>query len=403
MSIGVHDISNVKPPFRYLAVGPDFKFVPLECNRKMSMRQILETHPKGAKFAHILAGADRYPLIIDSADNVLSFPPIINSSLTSVTEDTADVFVEATGTDHSISMALNIVVTALAERGGKIESVEVISDGKGVAMPDMSPTTRKIQVSEVNSLLGLNLTAEQISDELVKMRFGATINDGEIKVAVPPYRADILHTWDIIEDVAIGYGYDRFELAFPETPGIGKTHPIENKMAVVREIMTGLGFLEVMTFTLSSEQVHFDMMRRKIEKVTKVKHPISEAHTMVRSSILPNLLEILSLNKHRELPQRIFNVGDVVINSKNAQRLASASTHAAANFAEMKSILESVAKELGLEYDIVESDDLAFLEGRRASVRVNGKTIGVFGEIHPDVITNFGLDHPIVAFELELF
>lgn len=403
MSIGVHDISKVNSPFRYLAIDPNFEFVPLEYDQKMSMRQILETHSKGAKFAHILAGADRYPLIVDSTNNVLSFPPIINSSLTGVSEDTTDVFVEATGTDHSISVALNIVVTALAERGGKIESVEVISDGKGVVMPDLSPTTRMIQVSEVNSLLGLNMTAEEISDELGKMRFGAAINDGEIKVAVPSYRADILHTWDIIEDIAIGYGYDRFELAFPETPGIGRTHPIEDKMAVVREIMIGLGFLEVMTFTLSSEQVHFDRMRRKIEKVTKVKHPISEAHTIIRSSVLPNLLEILSLNKHRELPQQIFNVGDVVINSRNIQRLASVSTHAAANFAEIKSILESIMRELGLEYDIVESDDPAFLEGRGASATVRGKTIGVFGEMHPDVITNFGLDHPIVAFELELF
>jgi phenylalanyl-tRNA synthetase beta chain len=323
--------------------------------------------------------------------------------MTSVTEDTTDLFIEVTGMDASVSKALNIMTTALAERGGKIESMEVISDNMRTITPDLSPTIKKIQVSEVNSLLGLNLTEKQISTALGKMRFGTRIlSHGDIEVAVPAYRVDILHAWDIIEDVAIGYGYDRFKPAFPETPSIGKSHPIEDKLAVIREIMVGLGFLEVMTFTLTNEHVHFDMMRRKRKDVTRVKHPVSEAHTIVRSTILPNLLEILSLNRHRGLPQRIFSPGDVILDAKTTQRLAGVSIHAAANFAEIKSVVEAGLRELGIKYKLTKSSDPAFLEGRRASITVGHKRIGVFGEIHPDVITNFQLDHPIVAFELEL-
>ncbi len=402
VSIGVHDISKVKPPFVYKAVDPNTEFVPLDFDKKMSMRAILKEHPKGVRFAHMLEGANRYPLIVDSGDNVLSFPPIINGTLTAVTEETTDMFIEVTGMDASVAMALNIVVTALAERGAKIESVEIISDGKSAFTPDISPTSRELSIGEVNSLLGLTLDAKQIARELEKMRFGATVKGDAIEVAIPAYRADILHNWDLIEDVAIGYGFDKFKPELPETATIGRAHPIEDRLALLREIMVGLGFLEVTTFTLTNERVHFDMMKRTQANVTKVKHPISEEHTMIRCTILPNLMGVLSRNKHVEMPQKIFEVGDVIVDSKDMQKLAGVSTHSTANFAEVKSVVESILGELSLEYEIAESNDPAFLEGRRASILIKGKIIGVFGEIHPDVILNFSLDHPVAAFEMEI-
>jgi len=402
VSIGVHDMSRVKPPFVYKAVDPNAEFVPLDFDKEMSMRAILKEHPKGVQFAHILERAKRYPLIVDAKNNVLSFPPIINGALTAVTENTTDLLIEVTGIDASVAMALNIAVTALAERGAKIESVETVSDGKSVVTPNLSPTSRKLSVSEVNSLLGLALDAKQITKELEKMRFGAVARGGAIDVAVPAYRVDILHNWDLIEDIAIGYGFDKFKPELPETATIGRTHPIEDRLALLRDIMVGLGFFEVTTFTLTNERVHFDMMMRPKTKATWVQHPISEEYTMVRSTLLPNLMSVLSQNKHVEMPQMIFEVGDVIVNSNDVQKLAGISTHSAANFSEIKSIVDAVLRELGLKYEIVESDDAAFLEGRRASILIKKKNVGVFGEIHPDVILNFGLDHPIVAFEMEI-
>ncbi len=402
VSIGIHDLSKIKSPFLYKAADPDIEFVPLDFDYPLSMRKILEIHPKGFKFAHILDGMKRYPLIVDAADNVLSFPPIINSALTMVTDTTRDLFIEVTGTDASVAIALNIVVTALAERSGKVESVKIFSDGGVRKTPNLSPTIRSLQVKDVNSLLGLDLNAEEIARNLRKMRFGATIHEEGVDVEVPAYRADILHACDLIEDVAIGYGYDRFKPEFPEIATIGKTHCIEDKFELLRDVMIGLGFSEVMTFTLTNEKVHFDDMRRPRSNVTRVKHPISIDQTIVRSSILPSLMEILSLNKHHGLPQKIFEVGEVLLNGKNAQRLACISMHSTANFAEIKSIAESVLRELGTEFTIEKADDTAFLEGRRARILVYGSNIGVFGEIHPDVILNFGLDQPVVAFELDI-
>ncbi|MDY6966495.1 MAG: phenylalanine--tRNA ligase subunit beta [Halobacteriota archaeon] len=403
VSIGVHDLSKVKPPFRYLAEDPGFSFVPLDYDEEMTMDEILREHPKGVKFASILEGMDKYPLILDSEGSVLSFPPIINGELTRVTESTEDVLLDVTGLDcHSINIAQNIVVTALAERGGFIESVLILDEGEKQT-PDLNPTLWDLHVREVQKLIGVELTEAQCIECLEKMRFGAKLMDGGIiQVKVPAYRADILHPWDIIEDITIGYGYDKIEAIFPKTMTVGETHPLGDLEVQLREVMVGLGYYEVMTFTLTNERKHFEKMRSEIDDtVIRVKHQISEEYSMLRPSILPNLIDILSLNKHRELPQRLFEIGDVVVDSKNRLNLAGACIHSNANFAEIRSVVESVLRELGLKFEMTESENPSFLDGRRADVRLaTGDFIATFGELHPEVIVNFGLEHPIIGFEL---
>ena len=445
VSVGVHDLAKVKPPFRYLTVGPKFSFVPLDYEEEMTMAEILERHPKGVAYRYILEGKSKYPLILDSEGNVLSFPPIINAERTRVTESTKDIFIDVTGLNEDVSIALNIIACALAERGGQIQSVLLRSLSGTVGRieeketPCLEPGTMEISVKDVKSLIGIELSAEECKRCCERMGLGAEVSvqapasgmpdtiSGEerLKVKIPAYRYDILHPWDLIEDIAIGYGYDRIEPEIPGTMVIGKVHPIEEKKSAIRGIMTGLGYFEVLTFTLTSEKKQFERMRQNpfsglegqrfgslvsrkgkplhLSDVVKVASPISTEHTILRYSILPNLLDTLSLNKHRDLPQRIFEVGPVVLNYKEEYRLAAVSIHANANFAEVKSVVDAVLKELGLEdAEVVESENGAFLEGRRASIIKNGKYVGVFGELHPGVILNFGLSYPVVGFEVEI-
>jgi len=413
VSVGVHDLSKVKPPFKYLAVDPSFSFVPLDYEEEMTMAEILERHPKGVGYRYILEGKDKYPLIIDSEGNVLSFPPIINGELTRVTESTEEILLDVTGLNEHVSIALNIIATALAERGGELQSVVLRSPPSGggvvkeIVTPNLEPMTMDVSVNEANSLIGIELNAEECKKCCERMGLGAEVKSaGTIGVKIPAYRQDILHPWDIIEDIAIGYGYDRLKPVLPGTVVIGEVHPIEEKKTAGRKIMTGLGYFEVFTFTLTSERKQFELMKReerKGEKVT-VASPINTEHTMLRCSILPNLLEILAINKHRDLPQRIFEVGPVVLNFKESYMLAALSTHANANFAEVKSVVDAVLKEKGMaDAEVVDSNDGAFFEyGRRADIILENKHIGVFGELHPEVITNFGLDHPVVGFELTI-
>jgi phenylalanyl-tRNA synthetase beta chain len=405
ISIGVHDLSNVKPPFRYMAVDPSFEFVPLDYTEKMSMTEILEKHPKGTRFAHLVKGFEKYPIILDANDNVLSFPPIINGTLTSVTESTTDLFIDVTGLGEAVYTALNIVVTALAERGGQIEFVRVIRpDGEELVLPDLEPETRLLTKAEVKSLLGMELSAEEIVKQLERMRFGAEALDEEtVEVKVPAYRADILHNYDLVEDIAKGYGYENIKVKIPETYTAGKSHPISLLRSPVNEIMVGLGYYEVMPFTLTSEKINFENMRRqKTDDVTYVLHPISEDQTMLRTTVLPNLLEILALNQHRELPQKIFEFGEAISNETTVQHVAAVSIHPQVNFTEIYEVVDALMREMMLSYEVKESDDPAFLEGRRADVYVAGKKLGVFGELHPEVISNFALGYAVVGFELDL-
>jgi phenylalanyl-tRNA synthetase beta chain len=402
VAIGVHDISKVTPPFKYLAADPERRFVPLDFTESLSMGEILEKHPKGIGFGHILKDFNRYPLIVDANDDVLSFPPVINGELTRVGDDTHDLFIDVTGTDPIVHKALNIVVTALAERGGKIESVLVRDTDRNHISPDLRPASWTVQSKDANELIGFDLSATELADCLEKMRFGAKANGQNVEVLVPAYRADIMHSWDIFEDAAKGYGYDNLAAELPKTVTMGKPHAVESCKAEIRELLVGLGYLETMPFTLTNETAHFQNMRRQAAGFTRVQHPISELHTILRTSILSSLLEILSFNQHHPLPQRIFAVGEVVKNRKTRISLAAVSIHSAASFSEIRSLVDAISRELMIDTQIKQSHDGVFLPGRGADIESADRKIGCFGELHPEVIRSFGLEQPTIAMELML-
>jgi len=401
VAIGIHDLDTVNPPFRYIAAPRTRAFVPLDFAEWMSMEDILEKHPKGRDYAKIVKDFPLFPLIIDGHDHVLSFPPIINSERTRVTIDTRNILLDTTGTDtRAVSVAVNIICTAMAEAGAKIESVEI----GGVQTPTLAPAERTVSVAECSRLLGIDLTADMMASLLQKMRFGAEpIGADKVNVQVPCYRADIMHDWDLFEDVAIAYGYDKIPALPPKTYTVGKPHPVQVNAALAREAFSGLGYLEVMPFTLTNEDVLFKKMQREMKRgVLHVMQPSSIENTVGRTDLLPLLLEFLTLNRHRELPQRLFTVGDVVDSCLTYQQAAGVSMHPEADFSEAYASADAVLHELSIDYTVKESADPAFIEGRRGDIVVAGKIVGVFGEIHPAVLNAFELEHPVAAFEFDL-
>jgi len=401
VAIGIHDLDSVRPPFRYIASPRSRKFVPLDYTEEMSMDEILEKHPKGRDYAKIVRDFPLFPLIVDRDDHVLSFPPIINGERTRVTIDTKNILLDTTGTEkRAVSVAVNIICTAMAEAGASIESVTI----GGEETPTLTPAKRAVSVKECSRLLGIDLTAPQMAGLLQKMRFGAETDGADtVMVQIPCYRADIMHDWDLFEDVAIAYGYDRIIAEPPATFTVGKPHPVQVQAELVREIFCGLGYLEVMPFTLTNQEVMYRCMQRPEHPgVLRVMHPISIENTMVRTGLLPLLLEFLALNRHRELPQRLFTVGDVVENCITHQQAAGVSTHPEADFSEAYATADALLHDLSLHYTTEESADPAFIDGRRADIIVGTRTIGIFGEIHPAVLNGFELEHPVAAFEIDL-
>lgn len=401
VAIGVHDLDKITPPFRYYGAPLTRSFVPLDFTEEMTLADIMEKHPKGRDYAHIVADKPVMPLIEDANGQVLSFPPIINGELTRVTEQTKNLLLDVTGTDlRAVLTAVKVITTALISAGGTCEAVRI----NGTPCPDLNPAIREVSVSACNKLVGSALSAVDMASVLKKMRYGAEVSGPDtIRVQVPCYRADIMHDWDIFEDVAIGFGFDNLDAALPRAPTLGKEHPVMVRAGLLREICCGLGYQEVMPFTLSSDEVMYTRMQRQADpRVLRVLHPISEDQTLVRTDILPLLLDLLRINKRRELPQRIFHIGDVVQDLQTGQKMALSSTHPGADFSEAYAITDAVCREMGLAYEVAESSDPAFIEGRRAEIVVSGKIVGIFGEIHPAVLSAFDIDQPVAAIEIDL-
>jgi len=417
VAIGIHNLDVLKGPFRYLAADPDeVSFVPLEMDEEMTLREILTQHKKGQAYAHLIDQYDRYPLIMDSEDNILSMPPIINGELTKLTSETRNLFVDVTGTDQqAVERTLNIIATSFAESGATIQTMENIYQDETLIRPDLTPKERTVSVKNAVKLIGIPLTPEMVVESLRKVRFDAEILDGDtVKVQIPPYRADILHEVDIIENVAIGYCFRKIEPELPQVATVAREDYYLEFDQNVREIMNGLSFTEVMSLMLTNEENHYQKMKLPEDERVEVAQPISQDRTMIRQSLLNGLLEFLEDNKHEELPQRIFEVGETVFldgeketRTVGVKKMAAMITHSQANFTEIKSTSDAFISNLGLEMTIDDMDHPSFIRGRCAQLNGVKKGTsevcveGFFGEMNPEVIRNFELEYPVIALEVE--
>lgn len=412
-SIGVHNLASVQPPFAYTTGHPDtLRFVPLDKTEEMSLREILEKHEKGVAYRHTVDWASRYPLILDSEERVLSFPPIINGELTRVDHQTRNLFIEVTGTgQNAIARALNVLVTALADMGGTIESVQVRYPDHLIVSPDLRPQQMKLRVDYACKLLGLRLSEAKTARCLRKCRLDAKrVGKGILEVLIPAYRIDILHEVDLVEEVAIGYGYFRLKPSKPSTMTTGEQHRASEAANHVRQIMIGLGFTETLNFILTNETVHYEKTRKEPKGMIRLANPVSREYSIVRGDLLPSLMKNLADNKHESYPQRIFEVSDVLRIREKAEtrcerrlHVAGVSSYATSNFTEIKSHVEALLTNLGLKgWEIKETRHPSFLDGRTAAIYVQRKKIGTLGEVHPQVLNNFQLENPTSAFEIDL-
>jgi phenylalanyl-tRNA synthetase beta chain len=417
VAIGVHDLDQVTPPYRYTAVKPDsVSFTPLHGDGyPMNLEEILLLHEKGMEYAHILEGKSVYPIIFDKNDQVLSFPPIINGELTTVTENTKNLFLDLTGTDFdAINLALNILATTLADMGAKLETVKVIYEDKEIITPNLESKKWGVSKKYLNEVVGLNLSEEEIIQCFKKVRLDANSSKrkGYLDVWVPAYRGDIMHPIDFTEELGIGYGYINLPTNIPEG-GFGTYHPILELSNQMRKILIGGGYLEVINFILSNSEKQFDFMRqeKKEAELVEIANPVSKEYDTTRKRILPDLMDTLRLNRSEEKPIRLFEVGDVIIidneeetGAKRKVHLAGVTYHEDAGFTEVRSAVDFIMTSLGQQkdYEVRPSSNPSYIEGRYGDICLNDVKIGEIGEIHPEVLLNFKLEFPVSAFELDL-
>ncbi len=414
-SIGLYDFDLIKFPLTYKAVKPrGIEFVPLDFKVKMTPSEILEEHPKGKEYAHLLEGMKEYPLFVDSKGRVLSMPPIINSNdLGKLTNKTKNVLIEVTGTDYeAVQNVLIMIALTLVDRGGKLYSVKInYPYRKKEVTPIFQERNWRLNVYDVNKRLGLDLSGKQVASLLEKGRYGIKkISDKYLDVYLPVYRTDILHSIDLIEDIAIMYGYDKFQPEDLDVLSIGKLDRLTEFSDKIRELMLGLSAQEVMTFTLTDKEILTKKILVKNEKLIELINPISSSYAVVRDEIWPGLLDFLSKNTKVEYPQRIFEVGSTVIsntraetNSDTIQKTCFVDANKSTNFTEARQALDFLLNSIGYyNIEIREIDHDSFIPGRVGRIYVDNKNIGVIGEIHPQVLNNFRIEVPVVLFEINL-
>jgi len=399
IAIGIYPLEKIKLPITFKALEPDkIKFIPLETEREMSGLQILQRHPTGREYAHLLAGKPKFPVFLDSADNILSMPPIINSQLTGkITEETSDVFVECSGFDFSVlEKCLNIIVTTLAEMGGKIYQMELKYKDRRIT-PDLTAEKMKMNLENANSLLGLNLTEKNLKEFSEKMGY----NYNKDIVEIPSWRVDILHEVDLIEDIAIAYGYENFIPEIPKIEGIGEEDKKEIHKRKIAEILAGLNLLEISNYHLTNKEEQFKKMGIQEENPIKVENSKTD-YNMLRKDLSHYLLKILSENVDAEYPQRIFEIGKVFNSTNEEEHLSLAISPA--NFTELRQIMEYLSRMLNIEIKFSETDKVPqyFIDGRIAEIKLENKSMGFLGEIHPRVLRNWKIKMPVALLEINL-
>jgi len=404
VAIGIYPMEKIKLPIKYEARKPaDIKFIPLEAKKEMTASQILKKHSAGRDYSHLLKDYQKFPIFIDSGNKILSMPPIINSDETGkITEKTKDVFIECSGHDINIlQKVLNIIVTTLAEMDGKVYQMDLQYDSKKILTPDLSPEKMKISLENTNKLLGLELKEKDLEKLLPKMGY----NYENKTVSIPAWRTDILHEVDIIEDVAIAYGYDKFIPELPNVSTVGHESRESKLKSKISQILIGLNLMEISSYHLIKED-EAKKLKLTPEQTIELEDSKTE-YKILRPNLLIPTLRILTENKDNEYPQNIFEIGKVFSLDKKEETGIKEQTYliialSPGNFTEAKQHLDYLFKTLNLSYSLKENSHIALIDGRTGDISLNGKEIGYLGEVHPNTLHNWNLKMPLSVIELNL-
>ena len=472
VAIGTHDLDSIKPPFKYDARDPtQINFVPLTPDdRSFTAKDLMEHYETDPTCKHlkpyvpIIKDSPVYPVIMDSEETVLSLPPIINGSVSKITLNTKNVFIECTATDLTkANIVLDTMVTMFSEYCSKPFQVEPVlvkyQDDSGnivdsYSTPLLYTRQEKAKVDFCNSLIGINISAEEMKTLCNKVQLGPAKlldNDTTLEVSVPPTRSDILHAVDIAEDIGIAFGYNNIVKRVPTTCTVGGEFPLNLLGDLLRDEIARAGYTEVLTHGLCSTHDNFTALRRKVTAAVSLSNPANKEYEVVRTTLLPGLLKTVQHNKSASFTNgfRLFEISDVVlpddkhvmtntiVGAKNARRVCAVYVGPTSGFEIIHGLVDRImtlcevapepaycansanpkeeqfrVSREGWFYTIAPLDDNdweagTYFPGRAACVLLTTPDkkqtrIGTFGILHPEVLKAFDIMYPASCVELDL-
>lgn len=433
VSMGTHDLDTVKGPFYYRALPKkDINFVPLNRTEAVDgdgLMKLLKEDPKLGKYLYLLDGFDKYPVMMDSNNVIMSLPPIINSQHTKMTLNTHNVLMDVTGLDYTkCEIVLNTLVAMFSvycKDQFTVEEVKVVTKktNESKVYPDLKPRVFKADVDYLKTISGINdIVPEEILKKLKKMELdGKVLNEKEIEVTAPITRSDVLHQCDIAEDLAISYGYNNITKTITPTNCYGRQQPYNKLSDLFRHEMAMGGYVEFLTMALLSEKdLYTNMLKKPDDSSAKIFYSSCKEFEYMRNSLIPGILKSVEANKANQLPYRIFEISDVVIIDKNNEvgaanrrKLCFAYTNTVSSMEIVQGMVDLLMKKIGLafhekndvkkRYVIKPSNDPAFFEDRQAEIFIQDDIkIGIYGIIHPKVLKNFNIKNPVTLCDIDL-
>ncbi|CAN8236269.1 unnamed protein product [Cochlearia groenlandica] len=430
VAIGTHDLDTLQGPFTYEALSPmDINFVPLKQTKSFRADELIEFYKsdlKLKKFLHIIENSPVFPVLYDSKRTVLSLPPIINGAHSAITLQTKNVFIECTATDLTkAKIVLNTMVTTFSEyceRKFEIEPVEVTYDnGESYISPDLSLYDMEVPLSYITSLMGVSLEVDEVTSLLNRMQLHAERSKSSdsqclVKVHVPPSRSDVLHPCDVMEDVAISYGFNNLPTRKPASI---KPFALNELSDLLRSEIAMNVYTEVLTWILCAHKENFEMLNRKDDNsAVMIGNPRSADFEEVRRSLMPGILKTVGSNKDHPKPIKIYEIGDVAlldeskdVGASNRRHLAALHCGATSGFELIHGLVDRIMEVMAIPfvpngdntgYYINRSQEPEFLPGRQASIIYKGKHVGNFGIVHPQVLDNFDITDPCSFVEIDI-
>jgi phenylalanyl-tRNA synthetase beta chain len=427
-AIGIHDLTMLKGAaldedaaggnsIRYTGIGPDEDtFVPLDDDAERTPADVLSEHPTGETYADLLGEYETYPAIYDDI-GLFSFPPVINGKRTEVTTDSRELFVELTGTDQwTIDRMCAIICYALDARGATIEDVAVEYPDRELRRPDFEVRTKTVTHDRIETLLGIDLAPDDVVDLAERAGLDATPDGDGYQVEIPPYRVDVLHPVDIVDDLGRAYGFNELTPRYPDVSTIGGRTDASRLEAAARQMLVGLGFEDLLNFNMTSEAENFDRMRLSpgddavgAADPATIAEPYSEDYTILRTWALPSLAMVLENNTHRSYPQHLAEIGfaanadgDTETGVAERRTVAAVLADHDASYEDAKARLQALCDEFHADLETPPTEHPSFIDGRAASVVIDGENVGVVGELHPEVIVEHDVEVPVAGFEFEL-
>lgn len=321
----------------------------------------------------------------------------------------------------------NNTITALNRAAELIETLGCgkVARGYRDQYPIQSaPVTLKTTSVKINSLLGTDLSSDQICGYLSRVGFEIkSTSDAQLEVEIPTFRRDVSHMADLAEEVARLHGYDRIKATISESKQLGERTPFQKFQSDCRCLLQGAGISEIMTYSFYSKSVPDQLgldQKDLLRKMVALMMPLSEEQAVMRTTLAHGLLSTIAFNANRRQNDlAVYEMGRVYLPSGDdltdeplylgiglsgrKNEIGWNQTRDEYDFYDLKGILEMIWERFDLpQPQYIRSKRPYLHPGQSAEVLSDGKTIGYLGQIHPNVLERYDLDKKVFIMELNL-